>query len=834
MNRFLVFLIALTVAVSSFATTFSTPGNFGTSTLATGISAEATTVVVASGAVFPAITTNTYPLVIGVGTEREIVTATALTTNTFTVTRAAESTTGVIHATGVPVILSPTAGYFTELQNACNTPVCTGAIAANGAAITTDDTTFALINTNATTINFGGAATALNVGAATGYFKVLNATLIADKGMHVGGTGAVADNALEVDGVSTLTGNVTMTGDAAVNGGDFTSTATTFNMLQTTAPTTINFGGAATAITMGAATGAFTVNNATLVAAKGLHVGGAAAVADNAIEVDGISTLTGDVTCAADWAVNGGDITSSSATVNLFNETAPTTINFGGDATTVSIGDATGTTTINNANTAVTGDLAVNGGDITSSAATVNFLNATAPTTINMGGDATTVGIGDATGTCTINNASLVAAGDLAVNGGDITTDDTTASVFNATATTLNIGAEATTINLGAVTGAFVVNNATLAAAGGLHVGGTAGVTDNTLTVDGESNLVGNVTMTGDLALNGADLTSTAATVGLFDATTTKIDFGGAAAIDVGKTGLATTVKGTLNVDEAVTFDTTLGVTGDTTLTGDIAVNGADVTSTAATVNLFNATTTKLNVGGAAAIDLGVTSLATTVKGTLNVDEAATFDTTVGVTGVLTHAATCAASCIQFAQDDATPTVAAGNVFRCYGKEGLTITNFDNPVGYQEITILGTFLNEVQTITVTNGNDTDAFTITYAGQTTASLLWNVSAANMILALEALSNIAVGDVAITEVGGVYTVRFQGVLAETDVAEMTSTPTTCDVAHATTAIGGAACTSVVDDCATIQLASDWAMTGGATLKLVYDSKKTLWRELCRAAS
>lgn len=40
-----------------------------------------------------------------------------------------------------------------------------GTIAANGAAITTDDTTFALVNTTATTVNFAGAATTLNIGA---------------------------------------------------------------------------------------------------------------------------------------------------------------------------------------------------------------------------------------------------------------------------------------------------------------------------------------------------------------------------------------------------------------------------------------------------------------------------------------------------------------------------------------------------------------------------------------------------------------------------------------------------------------------------------------------
>jgi hypothetical protein len=53
---------------------------------------------------------------------------------------------------------------------------------------------------------------------------------------------------------------LTVSGDVAVNGGDLTTTATTFNLLATTA-TTINFGNAATTLTLGnTATAAQTVN----------------------------------------------------------------------------------------------------------------------------------------------------------------------------------------------------------------------------------------------------------------------------------------------------------------------------------------------------------------------------------------------------------------------------------------------------------------------------------------------------------------------------------------------------------------------------------------------
>lgn len=101
------------------------------------------------------------------------------------------------------------------------------------------------------------------------------------------------------------------------------------------------------------------------------------------------------------------------------------------------------------------GDLAVNGADITTtSTGTATVFNANA-TTLNVGGAATAVSIGAATGTTTVNN-------DLAVNGGDITTSATgTATVFNTNATTLNAGGAATTVSIGAATGTASINNAT-------------------------------------------------------------------------------------------------------------------------------------------------------------------------------------------------------------------------------------------------------------------------------------------------------------------------------------------------------------------------------------
>ena len=84
-------------------------------------------------------------------------------------------------------------------------------------------------------------------------------------------------------------------------------------------------------------------------------------------------------------------------------------------------------------------------------------------------------------------------------------------------------------------------------------------------------------------------------------------------------------------------MDSTLDVTGVSTLTGDLIVNGGDITNavTANANNIFATSTGKTTLGGGA-IDMGATTTATTIKGTLNVVEAVTLDSTLDVTGVST------------------------------------------------------------------------------------------------------------------------------------------------------------------------------------------------------
>jgi hypothetical protein len=79
-------------------------------------------------------------------------------------------------------------------------------------------------------------------------------------------------------------------------------------------------------------------------------------------------------------------------------------------------------------------------------------------------GAGVTLGVDTAAGPLSYNPllSQLTVQGDLNVNGGDIFTTSTTATVFNSTATGLSIGSAATGITMGAVTGNFGIRNPSL------------------------------------------------------------------------------------------------------------------------------------------------------------------------------------------------------------------------------------------------------------------------------------------------------------------------------------------------------------------------------------
>jgi hypothetical protein len=466
----------------------------------------------------------------------------------------------------------------------------TGTTTINNPTVLGSQTTQNLWNTVATTINFAGAATTLSVGASTGTTTVNNNLSVSGTSSHTGN--ATFSGTLGVTGATTLsstlgvTGQTTLSSNLAVNGGSITTTATTANLINSTA-TTLNIGGAATSINMGASTGTTTVNNA-LYTLSTLYVGSGStttaltspisifrgtsstgagnqytqsallngtstgstdfiAYGDNypgpsndhgwvdvgytgsafndpdftitgkndgylfAGAVSGASGATGNLVLATDSTGSTADIvlatggflssneklrlvnstgelkfktptlTSSGATTaNVFNAVV-TTLNIGGAATTIGIGASTGTTTVNN-NLTVTGNLTVNGTTTTVNQTTTNT-SFVATQGLEISGSYTgsysdgllldyssgngriTVGGGD--GLTIYNNGDTTRQALLTIDqygnttqlGGTIVSGATTANVFNTTSTTVNAFGAATTLNIGASTGTTTVNN---------------------------------------------------------------------------------------------------------------------------------------------------------------------------------------------------------------------------------------------------------------------------------------------------------------------------------------------------------------------------------------
>jgi len=89
-----------------------------------------------------------------------------------------------------------------------------------------------------------------------------------------------------------------------------------------------------------------------------------------------------------------------------------------------------------------------------------------------------------------------------------------------------------------------------------------------------------------------------------------------------------------------------------------------------------------------------------------------------------------------------------------------------------------TGVNEVQRATITGVPTGGTFTLTYSGSTTSAIAYNATAGAVQTALEALNNLAPGDVTVSGgpgPGTPYTFTFGGTLAGKDVVAMTATGT-----------------------------------------------------------
>jgi hypothetical protein len=254
-------------------------------------------------------------------------------------------------------------------------------------SLTTNSTTFSLLNTTATTLNLGGAATNLTIGA------------------NEAGTTTIR------------TAATNLTGDLRIGGGDLTVTESTFNLANTTA-TTVNFAGAATSLNMGAGSGTTTINNDLTVDGDLIVNGSTTTVNSTIVTIDDpVFVLGGDSAPVAD------DNKDRGIEFKWHDGSTAKDGFFGFDDSTgrfTFIPDATNTSEVFSGtlgdievNDVIANDVAVNGGDITTTQSTFNLIDTNA-TTVNFAGDATSLFVGSSSGLTTINNDLLVSASHLA------------------------------------------------------------------------------------------------------------------------------------------------------------------------------------------------------------------------------------------------------------------------------------------------------------------------------------------------------------------------------------------------------------------------------------
>ena len=527
--------------------------------------------------------------------------------------------------------------------------VIDGDLQIKGGDLTTNQTTFNLLNTTATTVNAFGAATAINIGGGSGLstfttnFKVnLNSTL---------GTDTTSANIFN----GTLTANIR---DNIASSFEILESTNSYIKLNTTNSVELIEFGALPKVSVLNTTDASSTTVASTIFAGGvgiakklyvgtdLNVAGSTTLGDDRTAdthtISGVTTINVPDNIAIAFQIkentqtyitavttdNSESVTIEATPKLLVKNTTDNTLGTAASGSaqfTGGVGIAknltVGTNLTVNTDIVATGDLAVNGGDFTTTAVTFNILNGTA-TTINFGGAGTAIAIGAATGTTNIKH-NLDVDGDVNIDGGDLTVGTATFNLADTTATTINFGGASTAFNLGASAGSlttFTLGNVTNSGNIFKVRSTTAGTIYYTTDVTtGGVEAWQSVTGTVKIGASGTITLGTSAS-----ATTTTVIGGG---ITGNTLKIAGTTAGTVNL----TTDVTTGIANIvTSVTGNINIGGA-----ATTVNIGT-------TGGNSIVEVrGASSGSATIRTSAGVTTANVFNT-VTTTGNLFGEATSA------------------------------------------------------------------------------------------------------------------------------------------------------------------------------------------------
>jgi len=352
-------------------------------------------------------------------------------------------------------------------------------------------------------------------------------------------------------------------------------------------------------------------------------------------------TLTGSATISGDVAVNGGDITTTSATMNIATANA-TTINLGtSGATAVNIGSSTSTVTVNDdldvvGDTTLTGDLAVNGGDITTTSLAGNIFTANA-TTVNLGTtDAATVNIGATVSTTTVND-DLVVGGDLTVHGTTTTVNSTTVTVDDKN---IELGSTASPTDATADGGGFTLKGDTDKTFNWVDATDSWTSSEHLDLASGKAYYINNASVLSSNTLGSGVVNSSLQTVGTINTGTWQ---GTIVAPTYGGTGVnngASTITVGGNLQFSGAYSTTITVTDATSVTMPTTGTLATLTNTE---TFSNKTITNSSIGSVNPSTAAFTTLTASGATTLTANTVSSSYTTgtlvvtggVGISGAL-------------------------------------------------------------------------------------------------------------------------------------------------------------------------------------------------------